>query len=368
MHLSERISLMLEQVRICHKENASRWDLFVQENGGSHLQTSLWAQVKKPLGWANVRLIAENSGEIVAGMQLLIRRFPLLGAVAYIPRGPIMRDQRAQVIEALYQQLEQLIQAQRIQYLNVQPTFAGAKFVDYLRVHGFQPSQISVAPQATAWIDLNQDLDTLWGNIKKARRKAIRYASSKALAVREGCCNDIDMFYTFLAQVAQRRKGKIYPKAYYENMWRVLHQQGCLRLFILEYQGKPVTMHWVIPFGETLVSKLAAWSGEYSELHPNELLEWSVIQWAKAHGYHYYDFEGINLAAAKALLAHQPLPAALTQSATSFKLSFGGQPIIFPQAVERFSNPMLHWCYLTIFQRVAGWPWANDIINHLRTC
>jgi peptidoglycan pentaglycine glycine transferase (the first glycine) len=354
-------------IDVCRKTDAGEWDRFVSEHSGSHLQSSLWARVKKPLGWEAVRLVAQEQGEIVAGMQILLRRMAPLGVVAYVPRGPVFREQQSHVVEQLYQDLVRVVQGEQIQYLNIQPTWQGDCFADYAVAQGFRPSQVHVAPPATTMLDLTQGLDTLWANIKKKRRRAIRYAMSKELSVREGCYTDIDTFYTLLTEVARRRKGKIFTKTYYENMWCVLHQAGYLRLFILEYQGKPVTMHWVIGFGDTLVSKLAAWSGEHGELHPNELLEWSVIQWAKAQGYQYYDFEGIHPAAAQALLADQPLPTTLAQSATSFKLSFGGQPVLFPPAVDRFFHPVLHWLYLTVFQRATAWPWIQTLIYRLRT-
>ncbi|MCE7986083.1 MAG: peptidoglycan bridge formation glycyltransferase FemA/FemB family protein [Caldilinea sp. CFX5] len=355
------------QIEICQETTACKWDHFVDKHGGSHLQSSLWAQVKQPLGWQAIRLVAQEQGEIIAGMQLFLRRMAPLGVVAYVPRGPIFCTEQAHVVAPLYQDLTQVIQSEQIQYLNIQPAWQSDAFADHAVMQGFRPSQIHVAPPATTLLDLTQGLDTLWANIKKKRRRAIRYAMSKDLSVREGCSADIDTFYTLLTEVAKRRKGKIYTKAYYKNMWCILHQTGHLRLFVLEYQGKPVTMHWVIGFGDTLVSKLAAWSGEHGELHPNELLEWWVIQWAKAQGYRYYDFEGIQPAAAKALLANQPLPDNLVQSATSFKLSFGGQPVIFPQAVDRFFHPVLHWLYLTVFQRVTAWPWTQELIYRLRT-
>jgi hypothetical protein len=296
-----------------------------------------------------------------------MRRVSRWGLVAYVPRGPLLLPDQAHVAQPLYLHLNQLVQAQQIQYLNIQPACQSGSFVEQLLADGFQPSQIHVAPPATALLDLTPPLEAIWAKIKKKRRKAIRYAAGKELSVRQGGWEDLDAFYALLTQLAHRRMGKIYPKAYYENMWRVLNQQGYLRLFILEYQGKPVTMHWVIPFGHTLVSKLAAWSGNEAELHPNELLEWAVIQWAKAQGYHYYDFEGIHPAAAKALLAQQPLPSFLAQSATSFKLSFGGHPILLPQALDRVFNPVLQWLYQAVFQRTAEWPWTKKMINHFRT-
>jgi hypothetical protein len=214
---------------------------------------------------------------------------------------------------------------------------------------------------------LTQDLDTIWGNFKKNRRKGIRRALCSALTVRDGSWDDLESFYDLLIALMQRRKGKSYPISYFRHTWRVLHPHGYLRLFVLERRGEPVSMHWVIPFGKTLVSKLAVWSGDHPELHPNELLEWWVIQWAKAQGYQCYDFEGVDLRAAQALLASQPVPAKLEQTATSFKLSFGGTPMIFPSAIERFSNPILHYLYTNFLHPWLDSSFLKQMLNRVRT-
>ncbi len=354
-------------LRICPKPISSEWDCFVQRHGGSHLQTSLWARVKESLGWRAVRLIGLHESKIVGGMQLLIRDVPLFGLIAHVPRGPLMRNDDARANEFLYTALEQYMQSNRIQYLYLQPASSNVSFIEHLKRANFATSKVDLAPAATCVVDLTQDLDTIWSKLQKRRRKAIRKALNTELSVREGTEKDVGTFYALYTKLIERHGGKKYPKSYYEQKWRVLNPHGLTRTFVVEFHNEPVTMHWVIPFGETVLSKMAAWSGNHGNLHPNDLLEWSVIQWAKAQGYRYYDFEGIPVEAAQALLANQPLPQTLVQSATSYKLSFGGQPVLFPPALDRFSNPLLQWLYVRMTQRATLWPWLNELANRLRT-
>ena len=354
-------------LRICPKPISSEWDCFVQRHGGSHLQTSLWARVKESLGWRAVRLIGLHESKIVGGMQLLIRDVPLFGLIAHVPRGPLMRNDDARANEFLYTALEQYMQSNRIQYLYLQPASSNVSFIEHLKRANFATSKVDLAPAATCVVDLTQDLDTIWSKLQKRRRKAIRKALNTELSVREGTEKDVGTFYALYTKLIERHGGKKYPKSYYEQKWRVLNPHGLTRTFVVEFHNEPVTMHWVIPFGETVLSKMAAWSGNHGNLHPNDLLEWSVIQWAKAQGYRYYDFEGIPVEAAQALLANQSLPQTLVQSATSYKLSFGGQPVLFPPALDRFSNPLLQWLYVRMTQRATLWPWLNELANRLRT-
>lgn len=362
-----RWEVILVTLQICNKRISPEWDCFVRRIGGSHLQTSMWACVKETLGWKAVRLIVVEEGGIIGGLQLLIRDAPLFGLIAHVPRGPLIRNDDARANEFLYTALEQYIQSNRIQYLYLQPALSNVSFAEHLKMANFATSKVDLAPAATCVIDLTQDLETIWSKLQKRRRKAIRKALNTELSVREGTEKDVDTFYALYAKLIERYGGKKYSKSYYEHKWRVLNPAGLTRTFVVEYHSEPVTMHWVIPFGETVISKAAVWSGNYGKLHPNELLEWSVIQWAKAQGYRYYDFEGIPVEAAQALLANQPLPETLVQSATSYKLSFGGQPVLFPPALDRFSNPLLQWLYVRMTQRATLWPWLNELANRLRT-
>src|SRR5215471_14882824 len=79
---------------------------------------------------------------------------------------------------------------------------------------------------------------------------------------------------------------------------------------------------------------MGGWSGTSKDLHPNELLHWTGIDWARSRGYRYYDFDDITLLAARAILAAEKLPPTAS-SLTRFKLRFGGDVMVFPAAHER---------------------------------
>ena len=93
-------------------------------------------------------------------------------------------------------------------------------------------------------------------------------------------------------------------------------------------------MHLLIGFGGTVVYKMEGWSGTSKDVHPNELLHWTGIDWARGRGYRYYDFDDISLRAARTVLAGEELPPTAS-SLTRFKLRFGGDVMVFPAAHER---------------------------------
>jgi lipid II:glycine glycyltransferase (peptidoglycan interpeptide bridge formation enzyme) len=356
------------QVRTSHEIEDPAWDAFLEKNpGGDHVQTSLWAQLKALLGWRAIRIVVTRSENIVGGAQLLIRQLPVVGAIGYVPRGPVFALDDPLLTELIINRLQQIVKDQGIQYLVVQPPRTGEALAGQLPGWGFRPSPIKAAPTATSLIDLTADLDVILARMNKATRKHIRRGLREGIIVREGTDDDVDTFYRLLTATGQRRQFSPYSKEYFLEMWRIFRPPGHIKLFLAEYEGEAVSAHWIILFGNRLISKQSGWSGRHAQRRPNEVLDWEVIKWAKAQDYHYYDFEGIDPVAARAILQDGSLPESFTQTPTSFKLKFGGQVVLLQGAYDYVYNPMLRWAYSEIYLKVANWSLTEKAINRIRS-
>lgn len=356
------------QVRISDELEEPDWDAFLEKTpGGHHVQTSLWAQVKALLGWRALRILVTQGEQIIAGAQLLMRPLPLAGVVAHIPKGPVFASNEPVLAEIIIKELHQVAKTYRIQYLIVQPPNNGQDMARRLPGLGFRPSPIRAAPTATVLIDLTNDLDDILSRINKATRRHIRRGLREGIIVREGTYSDLDTFYSLLTATSQRCQFSPEPREYFRQMWRIFRPHGYVRLFLAEHEGEAISAHWVIVFGNTLISKKSGWSGRHTRRRPNEVLEWEVIKWAKAQNYHYYDFEGIKPEAARAILQGGSLPKSFSQTATSFKLKFSGQVTLFPETYDYVYNPLLRWAYSKIFSKVANWPVMKKVIKRLHT-
>lgn len=356
------------QMRVSQEIEDRAWDTFLTRTpGGHHVQTSLWAQVKATLGWGVVRLTVTRKGEIVAGAQILIRQLPLIGAIGYVPRGPLLAVEDPLLARLVIHKLQQLAKTFRILYLIVQPPGNDKVVTQEMPQLGFQPSMRRVVPAATLVIDLTRDLDDILARMHKKTRYGIRRGQREGIVVREGTEKDLDTFYNLMLATAQRRGFSAYPRSYYAEMWRLFRPHGFIRMFLAEYQGEVVTAHLVIPFGDTLLSKMGYWSGRHGKLKPNEFLEWEVITWAKAQGYRCYDFEGINVKTAKMLQHGEPLPDSLRQTATSFKLGFTRQVAFFPGAYEYIYHPFIRWGYNKLYQQISGSKALKKMVHRFRT-
>lgn len=156
--------------------------------------------------------------------------------------------------------------------------------------------------------------------------------------------------------VSTCRRQKVAPnpptEAFFQEMWRIFSPHASVKLFIAEVNGEILASAWVIAFRDTVRVWKVGWSGEHGNLRPNLVLWWEIIKWAKKNKYRYFDFVGIDPDAAHAVLQKRPLPERIRHSPSFFKLRFGGNVVMLPEAYEYIYNPIFRWGYNTIFPRI----------------
>jgi len=343
------------ELRILNSSEDTEWDHFVASAaGGHHLQTTMWAHVKAVQGWHAERLEVVRNNQIIAGVQVLIRPTPFaLTKIAHVGKGPLYPPGDRTVAQMIITELVQLIKINRIRYLVLQPALADGILDQLLTEHGFRESPLTLTSAATVLIDLRQDLDVILARMKSKTRYNIRLSQRKGVVVREGTDDDLDTFYQLLTLTGQRQGFTVSSRDYFNTLWNALGTRGAAKLFIAEVNGQPVSALLAIPFGDTVIYKRGAWSGAYSNYHANELLHWTVIQWAKAEGYRYYDFEGIDRAHAEAAIQGKPLPEE-NRSVGSFKLGFGGDVVVYPCVYDFVNHRVLDWAYRRVLTGIIS--------------
>jgi lipid II:glycine glycyltransferase (peptidoglycan interpeptide bridge formation enzyme) len=326
-------------IRINDEPLDSAWDSFVRSTpGGHHLQTSLWGQVKSLQGWRALRVRLEQGGAVVAGCQALVRRIPRLGIIAYVPRGPIAVEGNPELIAAVLEALERTLAKDRLVYLKVQPPEHHPAAAALLRDRRFVSSSLEAAPVATVRVDLNRSLDEILAAMRPRTRNHIRSSERRGAVVRIAGAEEIGTYTDLVRLTAARQGFHAYPANYYRRMWEVFSPDYA-RVLLVEHECHALAGTLLLAFGDTVVNKMAGWSGEKSKVHPNEFLQWAGIRWARESGYRYYDLEGINLALARGLLAGEDPPGA-RRGVAYFKLGFGGDVVVFPSAYDLATRPL----------------------------
>ena len=83
------MKLMLRRMEFKVIIDKKRWNDFVYSNENLDiLQSWEWGELKKVEGWDPYRFMVEGFDEILIGGMVLVKKYPFLGNLAYIPHGP----------------------------------------------------------------------------------------------------------------------------------------------------------------------------------------------------------------------------------------------------------------------------------------
>lgn len=371
--LPQRVNSRLENInqyetRLSSTIEDNAWDAFLtQTEEGDLLQSSWWAELKSKAGWQVRRVTVKENNRIVAGAQLLLRPLPFpLGAVGYVPRGPVLSADKPELVQLVLDKLKVVARRHRVQLLFVQPPRPYTALTNTLQTGDFHPTRAKIAPLSTMRIDLTPDPEEILGQMRTSTRANVRRSSRKGIVIREGSEDDLDIFMQLHAASSERQGFSTASEEYFAHMWRIFAPAGRGALLISEYKGQAISAMLAVGFGKTVWAKRFGWSGEQPKRSPNEGLLWATMQWAKSQGYHWFDQDGIKWEAAEALLNDQPMPESVKRSPSNFKLGFGGQPLIFPKAYVYIYNPVFRFGYTSLFPKLSRWSLTKKIINRLR--
>jgi lipid II:glycine glycyltransferase (peptidoglycan interpeptide bridge formation enzyme) len=344
------------------------WDAFLADiPSGHHIQTSLWGQLKASQGWTPVRVQIRRDDELVAGVQVLERPLPVVGAVAYAPRGPVFGSTAPEPRRLMIECLNELARDRGIRHLTVQPADNGQPFIERLRDAGYRPSAAAVAPVATVQVDVTGEPDEILARMRKNHRRYVRHGLRQGMVGRVGDADDLTAFYQLVLETSRRQRFQPFPFVHFTTLWEIFRPSGQVQLFLTEYDGQPVSGQLAIAFGDRVTAKTSGWTGRHGSLGPNHVMEWTTIQWARANGYRYYDLEGIDVRAASRRLNDEPLTDELRKSHSFYKLGFGGEVVMFPEAHVLVPNRALHAIYWTMFPGLSRLRTVRSAIHRLRT-
>jgi peptidoglycan pentaglycine glycine transferase (the first glycine) len=327
-----------------------RWDAFLQQVGAHHTQSAAWARVKDD-GWQPLRVVVEEDSRIVAGGQLLHRRVGPLGRLGYLSRGPVAHDPESAALVMLA--LDAASREAGLRSVLIEPDPGIGPALARTAAPTLVPAHFRSSLGATVRLDVREQPEGLLTKMHKKTRYNIRLAQRRGITVRQGDQRDLPDFHRLLVATGRRQGFEPAAEAHYRRWFDILGLSGHLRLFIAERRNEPVSAMLAIGFGDTVVYKRGAWSGEHGELRPNEALHWAAIQWAHGSGYQWYDLDGIDRAPAELVLRGQPVPEHYLSSVTRFKLGFGGEVLLLPDSQLLLRGATSRWLYSRVGARLV---------------
>ncbi len=298
-----------------------RWNAFV-ESAPYHAFPQLWewGEVRAMGGWRPIRLaIGPSQGEPIAGVQVLLRRLPLVGwHLGYVPRGPIGRLDEPVVRAALHRALRALGTAERIATIRVDPEAQPS--TPYGRALLAAPWRAApkIQPPTTRVVDLAIGEEALRSNLKRKHRQYVNKAERGGVAIERfdgstpsdvigPALADFNRIYAYTAE----RAGFVARQPfYYERVWSIFARSGRVRLSFAVLDGTRVATLFHFTCGERAVESYGGMTDAGADARANYLLKWAAMADFAREGFAVYDMWGLA-----------------TGGIRQFKEGFGGEEI-----------------------------------------
>lgn len=275
--------------------NDKDWDQFVAASPfAHHEQTSYYGSLRRRAGFSLFRVCQQDSGSIVAGAQVLVRKVPLLGGLATVQQGPLLLAPDSAVAMEFSKLLDREAQRRRLTRLRVETHTGHELWAGALQAQGFSLCETWREPE-TCRIEVQQTDQQLLSQMTYSGRRGIRSAERFGIEVRIGAERDMARFHDLLVLTARHQQFPTFPAAYFDYLAR-LFPTDKLRLFLAYADGTPIAGVIATVSGE---STAYGWGGmsrepKYEKSNAAYLLHWHVMRWARENGSRYYDLSGVS--------------------------------------------------------------------------
>jgi len=286
-------------VRVAREDEIRQWDKLLAKNpdGGDIFQSLAMAEVKKSVGWTPEFWVYETSfGEVYA--TVLVRKFPLVGKLAYIIRGPgvVTSGQLAEIVQAnqsigsdkspgsrnksgMTSQVRPCREKSSFFAIKMEPLLAQGMKVppELVKV----PNVQSIA--STILVDLSPDESVILAGFRQRARREIREGEKDGLTVIDTDATDENCHTMFeLYKTTVNRAGiKIRPKSYFVNFWKTFDANGQGRFFFVkDKNGQVIAGAFICWLGRKAIYKDGG--SLRTAKHFSHLLQWEIMKWLKS--------------------------------------------------------------------------------------
>lgn len=137
-------------------------------------------------------------------------------------------------------------------------------------------------------MELPSDPDALMCSFESKLRSQIRKPRKEGLVSRVGGIDMLDAFYEVFAENMRDLGSPVHSKRFFREVLRAFGQRA--RIFIVEGRGVPMACGLTLGFRDTLSNPWASSLRKYSQIAPNMLLYWAMLEYACQQGYKRFDF------------------------------------------------------------------------------
>lgn len=329
---------------------AELWDNFVVQHPHNHLlQLSGWGELKAQFGWDSQLVPLHKGDALVAGAQILYRRFPArLFTVAYAPKGPLVNWKDPSQVRSLLKEMVLQANQRRAIFLRIEPDLVEGEVPGLEKLlggAGFQPARRAFQPQRTILVDIRGSEEDLLKRMKQKTRYNIRLAGRKGVVVREGGRDDLAIFNRLMHVTGERNLFGVHSQDYYQAVFDIFSPQARVGLLIAEHEGQALAGLMVFALGDTAWYFYGASGNRGRNLMPTYLLQWEAMRWARSRGCTRYDLWGVPDEDEENLEARFGERSDGLWGVYRHKRGYGGRLIRWVGAFDHIARAPLYWLY-----------------------
>lgn len=305
-------------MKINQLTDKNRWDQFLIENEASFTQSINWGELKSK-SQSIGRLEAMDEGELVGVCQFLEEKNPF-GEYFYIPYGPVGKSTK--IRNELLKEVAKIGEQEGKIFVKSEPR---------KKVSIGEPTPHRIQPKKTLVRSIKESPEDILQSFKKGTRYSVRYSRRKGVEIRCGKSKkDLDQFFELLNKTEDRQNFQSFSEDYFEKMLSTIDSD--LFLAISE-EGDVVASTIFGYFGNVATSLHSAFDYEKRKLRATSLIRYEAMLKAKKEGCEKFDAWGID---------EQEMPGV-----TKFKKGFGGEEVVYPEAVDVLIRTIKYKAYKT---------------------
>ena len=158
--------------------------------------------------------------------------------------------------------------------------------------HRFRQSRVTNQPQTTVLLDISPPPEDILARMHKKTRQYVRRAEREGITTRLGDAEDLPAFCELMRRTAKREGFAGRSLEYYRAEWAAFSPGDHCALLLAYHEQQLIAARTVYRFGRH-AAEFHGGSVTLPGLHPNHLLVWRAIQWAKERGCTTYDMWGV---------------------------------------------------------------------------
>jgi lipid II:glycine glycyltransferase (peptidoglycan interpeptide bridge formation enzyme) len=273
-------------------EAPAGWDAAAARSPSGHvLQSSAWARIREQQGW---RAEFVRVGDPLPVALVLWRHLPVLGRMAYVPRGPIVAPGDGDGLAHALDVLAALARERDAVLLKVDPELEPDEAAGPLSHAGYRRGPDVQPVLATLVIDLTPEPDAIMAGLEKDTRWSVRQAAKREVEVRVAHDDpSVRAFYELYRETGGRARFTTRSWGYYRLVWRTLIDAGLATLRLAFHEGRAVAGAMTWRCGDRELYMYGASSEAGRKCYASYGLQWECIAGARASGALRYDLGGI---------------------------------------------------------------------------